>query len=243
MKMEHVRKPIQLLAIGAHPDDIEFGMGGVLLKERDAGAELSLVITSKGESGTSGTPALREAEARAAASMLGAADRMTFLDFGGDGQQEATPGNALALARIIRDIRPSMVFAPVPLPNQHPDHVAVGTIARNACRLARFGGLAPLKPLPLHKIDSLWFYSLSSSSDAAISSAVLVDISNVMEEWKTLMACHHTQVTSRDYLDLQISRARQLGLMAGCEYASALWPGDPPVVEHISDFNRTARGF
>ena len=241
--MKTIISGTNLLAIGAHPDDIEFGMGGVLLKEVSEGAQLSIVITSKGEAGSSGTPNQREAEARSAAATLKATERLTFLDFGGDGQQVASAQNTIALARIIRETKPSMVFAPIPLPNQHPDHLVVGEVARNACRLARFGGLSPLKALPVHAVDSLWFYSLTASSDASLSSAVLVDISIVVELWKELMECHRTQISSRNYLDLQLARARQLGLMAGCPYAMALWPNDPPVLQRIGLLNRTARGF
>lgn len=241
--MKPAPDPNRILAVGAHPDDVEFGMGGVLLKERDAGAQLSLVITSRGEAGSSGTAEARVDEARAAARQLGADERLTFLDFGGDGQQAATPEHALAIARIIREVQPTMVFAPAPSPNQHPDHVAVGVATRDACRLARYGGLAPLRALPPHAPGSLWFYSLSTSTDVSLASAVLVDVSAVVEPWKALMACHQTQVSSRNYLDLQLARARQLGLMAGCDYAIALWPGDPPVLQHIHTLARTARGF
>jgi len=232
-----------LLAIGAHPDDIEFGMGGILLKEMAAGCAISLVVTSKGEAGSHGSPEQRESEARKAASILGADERLTFLDFGGDGKQAATPEHSIALARIIREVKPSMVFAPMPTPNQHPDHLAVGIAARNACRLARYGGLAPLKNLPSHTVGSLWFYSLSLTSDAPLSTAVLVDVSDVIDAWKNLMACHHTQVSNRDYIHLQVTRARQLGHMAGCGYAIALWPSDPPVLSHIHTLARCARGF
>lgn len=232
-----------LLAIGAHPDDIEFGMGGVLLNEMHAGGEISLIVTSKGEAGTHGSADLRDTEARKAASLLGADLRLTFLDFGGDGQQVASPEHSISLARIIRKVKPSIIFAPVPLPNQHPDHVAVGITARNACRLARYGGLALLKDVPTHTVGSLWFYSLSLTSDAQLSTAVLVDVSDGIDEWKQLMACHHTQVSNRDYIDLQVTRARQLGHMAGCGYAIALWPNDPPVLSHIHTLARCARGF
>lgn len=234
---------IRLLAIGAHPDDIEFGMGGVLLKELAAGRSIALAITSKGEAGSHGTPAQREREAIAAARQLGAADRLTFLDFGGDGRQVASPEHAAALARVIREVRPAMVFAPIPQPNQHPDHMAVGVAARDACRLARYAGLATLQPLPPHAVESLWFYSLSSPDDPSLSAAVLIDVSDVVAPWQALMACHQTQVTNRNYLELQLARARQLGLMAGCDYAIALWPNDPLVIPRISAVPRTARGF
>lgn len=241
LKTDHAAT--RILALGAHPDDLEFGIGGVLLTEFDAGAEISLVITSQGEAASHGNPAQRLDEARAAARLLGAAERMEVLDFGGDGQQTASPANAALIARLIREIRPSLVFAPFPAPNQHPDHAAVGQAARDACRLARYGGLSALNDRPAHAINSLWFYAVTPLPELDLSRAVLIDISPVFERWKSLMACHASQAASRHYLDLQISRARQLGLLASCEYATALWPNDPPVLTSLQPLSRTARGF
>jgi len=235
-----MKNAIRILAIGAHPDDIEFGCGGVLLKEVAAGVEITLVITSKGEAGSHGTPAQREAESRAAAKMLKAATRLSFLDFGGDGQQRDCPENAIQLARLIRQSKPAMVLTPLPESNQHPDHAVVGAVTRNACRLARYGGLESLQDLAPHAISSLWFYAISPiTNDGAVS----VDITAVAEKWKALMECHATQVKSRNYLDLQFARARQAGLMAGCEYAISLWPNDPLVVDRLSELPRGARAF
>ncbi len=235
--------PPSLLAVGAHPDDLEFGMGGVLIKQKRAGIQLSLVLTSKGESGSSGAPDIRVREACVAARFLGVEDRLSFLDFGGDGRQRAAVENTIALAQVMRETRPSMVFAPDPSPNQHPDHAVVGAITRDACRLARYGGIPELKDTPAHAVDSLWFYAISPHPDRDLAAAVLVDISDAYEDWKALMGCHQTQVSSRKYMDLQVARARQLGLLAGCEYATALWPNDPPVVGDIRVLSRTARAF
>lgn len=240
--MKNNTQPVRILAIGAHPDDLEFGMGGVLLKEFDAGAEICMAITSLGESASHGSPELRKSEAMAAAKRVGAGERLRFLDFGGDGQQRATQANAIQVAGVIREFKPSIVFAPVPASNQHPDHAAVGAAARDACRLARYGGLAALE-LPAHPIDSLWFYAVTSIPDLELRGAVLVDISAVVDRWQELMKCHGSQVTQRRYLDLQVARARQFGLMAGCDYATALWPNDPPVIQGIQALPRTARGF
>lgn len=231
---------LRILAVGAHPDDIEFGCGGVLLNETVAGAEITLAITSRGEAGSSGTPTEREAESRAAAEMLGAATRLSFLDFGGDGQQRDCPENAIQLAQLIRKCKPAIVLAPVPESNQHPDHSVVGAVARNACRLARYGGLKSLSDLAPHEIGSLWFYAIGPTTK---DGAIYVDISPVAEQWKMLMACHATQLKSRNYLDLQFARARQAGLLAVCEYAQALWPNDPPVVDRLSRLPRGARAF
>jgi LmbE family N-acetylglucosaminyl deacetylase len=179
----------------------------------------------------------------AAAGRLGAAGRLRFLDLGGDGRQAASPDNAAMIARAIREAKPSMVFAPLPMPNQHPDHSAVGQAARDACRLARYGGLEALRSLPPHPVDSLWFYAITPNPELHLAGSVLVDISTVFDQWKALMACHQTQVSQRKYSELQIARARQLGLMAGCDYAMALWPNDPPVLGSILPLARTARRF
>ncbi len=233
----------RILALGAHPDDLEFGLGGVLIKEYDAGAEICIVITSQGEAASHGNSEQRKSEALAAARLLGAAERLHFLDFGGDGQQIASTINAIQIARLIREFKPSIVFAPVSVSNQHPDHAAVGDASRDACRLARYAGLKALKSSHAHTIDSLWFYAVTPLPDLNFRGSIFIDISSVAERWQGLMSCHTSQVTHRRHLDLQLARARQLGLLAGCEYATALWPNDPPVVESIQTLKRTARGF
>lgn len=241
--MNQFEQPLKLLAVGAHPDDLEFGMGGVLLKEFSLGAEISIVITSRGEAGSAGTPDIREAEARAAAELVGASNRLHFLDFGGDGLQVASPENTVQIAHLIRKIRPDVVCAPTLTENQHPDHFAVGTVVRNACRLARYGGLKALTELSPHRIASLWYYSITGHESTSLSSASLIDISDSVEAWKQMMCCHESQVSNRNYIDLQLARAQQLGAMAQCEYAMALWPNDPLVISSLSDFKQTARAY
>ena len=234
---------LRILAVGAHPDDIEFGAGGILLKEYAAGAEIFEIITSRGESGSHGTPEIRVAETAAAAAMIDAADRLRFLDFGGDGKQTASPENVVQLARCIREIRPDVVLAPSLTANQHPDHAVVGAVCRDACRVARYGGFADLAGVPVHSVSSLWYYAITPSSDGSLTGAVLIDVSEVIGRWVEMMDCHGSQTRNRRYVELQTSRARQLGLMAGCEHAIALWPNDPPVLTGFGPVSHTARGF
>ncbi len=80
---------MKILAIGAHPDDIEFGCAPVLLKEIKKGNHVDLLVLSRGEAGSSGTPDQREQESRKAARLMGAA--IKFLDFGGDCQMRYGP--------------------------------------------------------------------------------------------------------------------------------------------------------
>ena len=109
-----------LLAFGAHPDDIEFGCGGVIACETQAGRKAHLVICSRGEAGTHGTPKQRTAEAKKAAALLGAT--VEFLELDGDSHLEVRAAHAIKLAGIIRRVRPSAVLAPSLVENQHPDH-------------------------------------------------------------------------------------------------------------------------
>src|SRR5580692_1196657 len=139
-----------LLAFGAHPDDIEFGCGGIIARETLAGRAAHFVICSRGESATHGTPAERTAEATKSAALLGAT--VEFVELDGDAELEAKPAHALKLAAVIRRIRPGIVLAPSLVENQHPDHPRLGRIVRDASRLARYGGVAKLRANPAHAI-------------------------------------------------------------------------------------------
>lgn len=231
----------KILAIGAHPDDIEFGCGGVLLKERRCGSRLQMIVCSRGESGTNGSPVEREQETRAASKMLGA--DLDFLDLGGDAQMQDCVENANTIARKIREIKPDIVLTPSVHENQHPDHAVVGRLTRDACRLARYGNLDALKPLPKHSVASLYFYYISSSDPQPTGSRILVDVSDAIKEWKTLMSAHESQMRTRNYLDFQISKAKALGLSAGVEYAIELSSNDPLMTDSLSKLPRAARSL
>lgn len=234
---------MNILAIGAHPDDIEFGCAHVLMKEVRAGNRVQLIVLSKGEAGSNGTPESREAEARAAAKLMGA--EIAFLDFGGDCHIQHIPENAFKLAVEIRKFQPAIVLAPHTDENQHPDHAVAGKLARDACRFARYGGLDILKGffLPgtmVHAISALYYYSITKEFGTP---DVVVDISGVAADWQAAMACHASQMQSRSYIDLRLSAARHLGLSIGTEYAAGLYANDPIRVEKLSDLTLSARHF
>jgi LmbE family N-acetylglucosaminyl deacetylase len=227
---------VNLLAVGAHPDDIEFGCAPVLIKEIRKGNQVKLLVLSRGEAGTSGTPDLREREAREAAARMGAT--IEFLDFGGDCNLQYTPENRLRIAREIRIFRPSIVLTPHPGENQHPDHSVVGKLTRDAARLARYGGL--LQPLAPHKIDNLFYYNVTQHG---LAPDVVIDIGDVVEEWEAVMKCHASQVNSRSYIDLQLSATRLLGLSVGVGHALGLYANDPLRLDALSDITLSSRSF
>jgi len=230
---------VNLLAVGAHPDDIEFGCAPVLIREVRKGNAVRMLVLSRGEAGSAGTPEIREQEARNAAGRMGAA--IEFLDFGGDCHMEFRPDNSLRLAAQIRHWRPAIVLAPHPDENQHPDHAIAGRLVRDACRLARYGGLEELRECPVHKVDNLFFYNITRHIGQLPD--IVIGIADVMEEWEAVMRCHETQVASKDYIELQKSAARLLGLATGSEYAAGLFTNDPVRLENLSDLVLSARSF
>lgn len=231
-----------LLAFGAHPDDLEFGAGGIIARETRAGRSVHLVVCSRGEAGTNGTPAIRTREAKTAAKILGAT--VEFLELDGDAHLELKTVHALTLADLIRRVQPGIVLAPTVEQNQHPDHWRLGTLVRDATRLARYGGLSELRTRRPHAAGPLFFYALGPGSEPA-GQPIVMDISapGVVTAWTAAMEAHASQMKTRNYVDLQLARARVRGLDAGVAYAQALWPNDPLVFDSLAAITRGARRF
>jgi LmbE family N-acetylglucosaminyl deacetylase len=232
-----------LLVFGAHPDDIEFGCGAVIARENQAGRQAHLVICSRGEAGTHGTPRQRTAEAKNAAALLGAT--IEFVELDGDSHLEIRAAHAIKLAGIIRRVRPGLVLAPSLVENQHPDHWRLGKLVRDAARLARFGGIKELRKAPSHAIGQLFFYAVTPEAEPSDITPVLIDVSapEVVRAWTAAMEAHASQTTARAYVELQLTRAHLRGLRAGVNHALALFPNDPLVFDSLGQLNRSARKF
>jgi LmbE family N-acetylglucosaminyl deacetylase len=232
-----------LLAFGAHPDDIEFGCGGVIAKETRAGRPAHFIICSHGESATHGTTGQRILEAKKSAAILGA--KIEFLKLDGDAHLEIRVGHALKLAKIIRRLRPGIIFAPSLVENQHPDHFRLSRLVRDAARLARYGGVKELHSLSPHAIDQLFFYAISPESEPANITPLLFDVSapEILDVWTRAMQSHVSQTSARDYVELQLTRARLRGLSAGTGHAIALFPNDPMLLDSLAQTGRGARRF
>jgi LmbE family N-acetylglucosaminyl deacetylase len=234
---------LPLLAFGAHPDDIEFGCGGVIALETRAGRKAHFVICSRGEAATHGTPEERAIEAEEAAKILGATVELVELD--GDAHLEIKAAHALKLARAIRQVRPGIVLAPSLVGNQHPDHARLGRLVRDACRLARYGGMAELRDLPSHAIGQLFYYAVTPEAEPRDIPPLLVDISapEIVQAWTNSMKAHASQGRTRNYAEVQLLRARSWGARGNLEYATPLFPNDPVVVGSLALVSRGARQF
>jgi len=239
----HPPEVTPLLAFGAHPDDIEFGCGGVMARETRRGRPVHFVIGSRGESSTNGTPDQRVAESEKAAKALGAT--IEFIDLGGDAHFECGIEYVLKLADIIRARRPDIVVAPSLVENQHPDHWKLGRMVRDAARLARFGGLEELRSQPPHSIASLWFYGVTVDAEPKDLSPVFIDVSEpeVIAAWTAAMEAHVSQQQTRNYAEMLLMRARLNGSRCQTEYAIPLFPNDALVFDSLAPLTRTARRF
>lgn len=230
-----------LLAFGAHPDDIEFGCGALVCRETRSGRPAHWVVCSRGEAGSNGSPQVRVAEATEAARLLGAS--LEFIDLDGDAHLEIRSAHAIRLAGIIRQVRPQVVLAPTLEQNQHPDHWRLGQIVRDATKLARYGGLHELLHLAPHTVERTFWYAVSHDAEPASPAPLLIDIgaSELIAAWTAAMQAHASQLKTRNYVELQLARARWHGLRAGVEYAQPLWPAEPLVVEALSPLLRAQR--
>ena len=221
---------VDVLAFGAHPDDVEWGAGGISLLLRHSGRTLAIADLTAGEMGSRGTPPERAAEAEAAARYLGAVARETL--FLPDGALVDSPDSRQRVASVIRRHRPRLVLAPH-WEDRHPDHAAAGLMVRNSalhCVLSKSGD-----PNAPHKPQAFLFYLLHNFGKPSF----VVDISNVYASKLELLRLHVSQFSKTaedfgvvplgvsDYLFGLESRDRFFGSLIGARHGEALVSDQP----------------
>ena len=144
-----------ILAFGAHPDDVELTVGGTILAMQTKGRSCAIVDMTRGEMGTRGTPRIREQEAKEAASRLGVVERENLgLP---DGQVALNHDSRDAVIRVLRKYQPTVVLAPMER-DLHPDHAWTGKIITEAAFLSGLNkwetGQAPHRPRTILRYTS-----------------------------------------------------------------------------------------
>src|SRR5258708_6241470 len=119
---------VDILAIGAHPDDIELTCSGTLAKAKKLGYKTGIIDLTEGELGTRGTKSIRSVEAKAAAKILGCVRESLSLP---DGDIEVNRRNILKVVQIYRKYRPKIILIPH-FAERHPDHVHAHHLCREA---------------------------------------------------------------------------------------------------------------
>ena len=164
--MTNLPVPARALAIGAHPDDVEFGCGGTLAKWSAAGCEVSHLICTDGSKGSwdpsedpSALVVLRQEEQRAAAAALGANGQCVFLGWP-DGELESGLRQRWEVAYWIRRLRPDVVLGHDPWKRWrlHPDHRNAGFLAVDGVVAARDPHFFPEQQLPFHRPHAILLF-------------------------------------------------------------------------------------
>jgi len=228
--------PCDLLAIGAHPDDVELMCGGSVAKAARAGRVVGLLDLTRGELGSRGDPETRRAESLEAARILGAAFREA-LDLG-DGGLRTGREEELLLAAKIREHHPRIVLAPF-REARHPDHARAGRLVSDASFLA---GLAKLGvPGPPHRPDRVVYYM----ERYLFLPSFVVDVSEV---WETKMAAirafgsqfhregssePRTHLSRPEFLGEIDARGRFFGSQVGVRYGEAFFSEIAPKVDDL----------
>ena len=102
-----------------------------------------------------------------------------------------------------------------------------------------------LRRSPPHAIDQLFFYAVTPEAEPRDISPVLIDVSapEILAAWTAAMEAHASQTSARNYVEVQLTRARLNGLRAGIGHAIALFPNDPLVLDSLAQVSRGARRF
>lgn len=217
---------VDILAFGAHPDDIEFGCGAILARMAAQNKTIVMADLTNGEKGTHGSCEIRRAEGEASARIIGA--QRICLDFT-DGEIVDTYEGRLKMVRAIRHYRPRLVLASMWKGEQtHPDHLACGLMARYACRYARFAKILP--DLAPHRPQGILHY-LSPTQEQYLD--FLVDVSEYVDVWKQMMLCHQSQMKTFNYVDWNFREASKLGVLIDKPYAQGLAKGNPIEIDDL----------
>jgi bacillithiol biosynthesis deacetylase BshB1 len=183
---------IDVLCIGAHPDDVEIGMGASIVSFLKQGLRVAIIDLTDGEPTPFGTHELRLAEARASADALGVAERRT-LDLPNRWLEATIPTRRL-LAEQIRELKPRVIFAPYPV-DAHPDHVAASAL----CDAARFAAKlvkGDLRGTP-HWTPRLWHYA-AVHLRLHVAPAFILDVGDALPAKMRALRCYESQFVANE---------------------------------------------
>lgn len=221
---------IDLLVFGAHPDDIEIGLGGTIARHAAAGHTVGLCDLTQGEMSSNGTVEERGQEAAAAARVLGAAWRENLR--WPDGDIGPNPTLIRTAVDLIRRHRPRAIAIPY-WDDRHPDHVA----ASQVLRLAAFKSGLRKYATDLEPWASDWVCHYFINDGAAPS--FVVDVTAYYDRKREALDCHRSQfapagssavatrLSAPTFRQLIESRDAQFGALAGVAFAEGIVVREP----------------
>ncbi|HLQ66044.1 MAG TPA: bacillithiol biosynthesis deacetylase BshB1 [Candidatus Limnocylindrales bacterium] len=225
------QEPLDLLAVGAHPDDVEISCGGTLAAAAAQGLSAGILDLTRGELGTNGTPEIRAAEAAEAARILDVRGRWNAgLP---DGAVHAhDPEQVRRAVEWIRRLRPDALVVHYPR-DRHPDHVAASELMERAVYLAGLHRF-PAEGEPFRPRVRYHF-----ASRIGFAPSFVVDVTASWDKKRAAILAHRSQVASaapdarptplnrEGFLEFVESRARHYGGMIGVRYGEPFHAADP----------------
>lgn len=218
---------VDILAIGAHPDDVELGCGGTLAKLISEGKKVAVVDLTQGELGTRGTNVTRAEEAANAAAIQGYVNRENLKMK--DGFLVNSEEYQMQIVKMIRKYKPEIVFSNA-IDDRHPDHAKGSKLVSDACFLS---GLVKIETVLDDEPQEAWrpkqiFNYIQWKN---ITPDFVVDVSDFME--KKIEAClafktqfydpesaePMTPISNKDFLESLTYRAQDLGRLSGVDFA------------------------
>lgn len=234
---------LDILAFGAHPDDVELSCGGTIAKEVSAGKRVGIVDLTRGELGTRGSADLRDKEAKQAASILGVSIREN-LGFS-DGFFKNDEANQLEVIKILRKYRPKVVLCNAQT-DRHIDHGRGASLVHDACFLS---GLRKIKTVVADTPQKPWrpsqvYHYMQWNNDPC---DFVVDISEFIDKKMAAILAYDSQfydedskepdtpISSQQFLNSIQNRAADLGRIIGVGYAEGFTTQRQLAVAQISD--------
>lgn len=222
-----MERSIDILAFGAHPDDVELSAAGTLLKHKAAGKTIAIVDLTQGELGSRGTIETRYEEAADASKILGLSDRVNLKM--ADGFFTHSEENLKLIVEQIRRFRPKIVLANA-FSDRHPDHGRGSHIVSDACFLA---GLRKVetswegKPQEIHRPAAVYHYI----QDRMIEPDFVVDVTDFVEQKFEAIKAYRTQfwdpnskepktpISGEEFFEFLAGRMSGFGRSIGVRYA------------------------
>ncbi|MBN8252430.1 bacillithiol biosynthesis deacetylase BshB1 [Priestia flexa] len=224
---------IDVLAFGAHADDVEIGMGGTIAKMTEQGLKVVICDLTEAELSSNGTVELRKQEAEKAGQFLGIYKRV----------QLQMPDRGLLLQRsyireivsVIRKYQPKLVFAPY-FDDRHPDHGNCARLVEEAVFSAGIRNYTAEQNVGSHRPDGLYFYMINGFHKPDFA----VDVTNTFEKKKQSLQAYESQFIKQagsvetplvnGYIETVESRERMFGKEVGVQYAEGFLSKKPLLI-------------
>ncbi|WP_100408361.1 bacillithiol biosynthesis deacetylase BshB1 [Bacillus solitudinis] len=230
---------LDILAFGAHPDDVEIGMGGTLAKYSEMGYKVGICDLTFAELSSNGTVAIRQEEAKKAGAILGIKERIQ-LDFPDRGLKYLSKEDLRKIVAVIRKFRPKLVFSPYG-GDRHPDHGECSKIVKEAVFNAGIRNYQCTENLDNHRVKDTFHFFINGYERPDF----FIDISEHFTKKERALQAYESQFVLKDdsvvtplttgYLDMVEARERLFAKEAGVHYAEGFKVTKPLLLKSLME--------